>query len=55
MSIADRLLRAGRKLSDTASALRFGPPVAFVYNPLDYARRAHARYVKAYADGGEAR
>ncbi len=30
--------------------LRFGPPVSHVYNPLDYARRAHDAYVEAYGD-----
>jgi single-strand selective monofunctional uracil DNA glycosylase len=38
LSIADRLSRE-------LGALRFRPPVAFVYNPLDYAREAYAAYV----------
>jgi single-strand selective monofunctional uracil DNA glycosylase len=29
--------------------LRFGPPVSHVYNPLEYARKAHDRYLKRYA------
>lgn len=35
------------------SALRFAPPVAHVYNPLDYAAAPHAQYVDRY--GGEPR
>jgi len=38
LAIADRLAR-------DLDALRFRPPVAFVYNPLDYARAAYAAYV----------
>jgi single-strand selective monofunctional uracil DNA glycosylase len=40
---------AARDLAREVAPLRFGPPVAFVYNPLDYAGRAHARYVARYA------
>ena len=32
------LLAIADRLSDELAALRFRPPVAFVYNPLDYAR-----------------
>ncbi len=31
--------------------LRFAPPVACVYNPLDYAWAAHAEYLERYAIG----
>jgi len=51
MPTADRLLRAEKKLSHAAGALSFRAPVAYVYNPLDYAWRPHARYVRTYADG----
>jgi single-strand selective monofunctional uracil DNA glycosylase len=37
--IADRLVK---KLHP----LRFGPPVQYVYNPLEYARRAYRQYVQ---------
>jgi single-strand selective monofunctional uracil DNA glycosylase len=40
---------AARDLAREVAPLRFGPPVACVYNPLDYAHRAHARYVASYA------
>ena len=42
LSIADRLSRE-------LAALRFRPPVEFVYNPLDYARDAYAEYVGRFA------
>ncbi len=44
LGIADRLVRDLR-------SLRFGPPVTHVYNPLDYARAAHADYVERYGRG----
>lgn len=43
------LFRAARKLSAAVSALKFGLPVACVYNPLDYAWPAHAAYLRRYA------
>jgi single-strand selective monofunctional uracil DNA glycosylase len=30
------------------SKLTFGPPVAFIYNPLDYARKPYKLYLKRY-------
>jgi single-strand selective monofunctional uracil DNA glycosylase len=33
------------------SALRFAEPVCHVYNPLDYARVPHERYLERYGDG----
>ena len=30
-------------------ALRFGPPVTHVYNPLEYARQPYAQYLRSYA------
>jgi single-strand selective monofunctional uracil DNA glycosylase len=47
-AIARRVAAAARDLAHEVAPLRFGPPVAFVYNPLDYARRAHERYVARY-------
>ena len=43
------LRTAARRLSRDVAALRFAAPVARVYDPLDYARRAHAAYLDAYA------
>ena len=46
-----RILAASRKLARDAGALRFGPPVSWVYNPLDYARVCHEAYLARYAAG----
>ena len=44
----DAPLDIARALSRTANSLRFAPPVAHVYNPLDYAAEAHAAYLSRY-------
>jgi single-strand selective monofunctional uracil DNA glycosylase len=49
-SRAGALRAAARRLSRDVSALRFAAPVSRVYDPLDYARRAHAAYLDAYGD-----
>jgi single-strand selective monofunctional uracil DNA glycosylase len=41
-----------RELSDQVERLRFGPPVACVYNPLAYARAPHEAYLARYARPG---
>lgn len=38
-----------RALSEAVSRLKFMPPVAYVYNPLDYARAPHEDYLRRYA------
>jgi len=43
-----RLIQATGSLSEKCSALSFSDPVAFVYNPLVYARRPHERYLSLY-------
>ena len=45
---AHQLLAAARRLSCAAERLRFGPPVACVYNPLDYAWEAHEAYARQF-------
>jgi single-strand selective monofunctional uracil DNA glycosylase len=45
------LTDVSRRLSRAADALRFGPPVTHVYNPLQYAWRAHAAYLRRYGRG----
>ena len=50
-SVAQRLRTASRQLSREVSALGFGEPVTHVYNPLEYARKTHDAYVRAYGDG----
>lgn len=47
---ADSLILSAGKLRDAVNKLRFGEPVAYVYNPLDYAWAAHESYVRRYAD-----
>ena len=49
MTISKELIRLTRGLSLEAGALRFGAPVAFVYNPLEYARLPHEAYLERYA------
>lgn len=51
MSRARRLKAAGQDLCDRVDRLDFAPPVAFVYNPLRYAREVWHRYLERYADG----
>ncbi|HLS56462.1 MAG TPA: uracil-DNA glycosylase family protein [Zeimonas sp.] len=50
MSATD-LIQAARELSRAVATLRFGPPVAHVYNPLDYAWLAHEAWLRRYGDG----
>ena len=50
MSRGDSLARAARKLSGAVSKLTFAPPVAFVYNPLDYAWATHAEFLARYGN-----
>jgi single-strand selective monofunctional uracil DNA glycosylase len=42
------LVQVSRELSERVSALSFAPPVAYVYNPLAYARAPHEAYLKRY-------
>ncbi len=51
MSCADALIAATRQLSSDLEEISFGPPVAYVYNPLDYAWEMHEAYLRRYADG----
>src|SRR5689334_19565275 len=50
-SEADSLISAAAKLRDAVGKLRFVPPVASVYNPLDYAWPAHELYLRRYGAG----
>ena len=47
--IARQVWNAGRALSRAMRGLTFSAPVAFVYNPLEYARAAHRIYVDRFA------
>ena len=48
-AISRRVAAAARDLAQEVAPLRFGPPVACAYHPLDYARRPHALYVARHA------
>ncbi len=45
------LARIARRLAREADALAFGPPVAYVYDPLDYAWAPHRDYLRRYGAG----
>ena len=42
------LVAVSRKLSARVARLKFGAPVTHVYNPLEYARAPHERYLERY-------
>lgn len=48
-SPAEALLRAARALSGELAHLRLPPPVAHVYDPLQYAWASYAQYVERFA------
>lgn len=45
------LLSTAEALARDVKVLHFGPPVTHVYNPLEYARRPHSRYLEKYGAG----
>ena len=45
------LVDISRQLSTEVDSLSFGDPVAYVYNPLDYAWKPHKAYVEKYGSG----
>jgi single-strand selective monofunctional uracil DNA glycosylase len=49
MGVPERILASERELSRALARLRFGAPVTHVYDPLQYAWRPHAAYVRRYA------
>ncbi len=48
---AELLIRHARELSAAVERLRFKPPVAYVYNPLDYAWAAHELFLRKFGGG----
>jgi single-strand selective monofunctional uracil DNA glycosylase len=46
-----RLITAAAALRDAVNRLQFAPPVAHVYNPLDYAWAPHEAYLRAFGRG----
>lgn len=47
--VANEMIAAARVLKDAVNLLSFGDPVAYVYNPLDYAWDPHEMYLRMYA------
>ena len=45
------LITAALKLREALRPLRFAPPTACIYNPLDYAWEAHEAYLKRFGAG----
>ena len=45
------LVEIARRLRNDAGRLRFAKPVAYVYNPLDYAWKPHRAYLERYGQG----
>jgi single-strand selective monofunctional uracil DNA glycosylase len=45
------LIDAAQELKRRAGSLRFGAPVAYVYNPLEYAWEAYRSYLESFAAG----
>lgn len=45
------LVAISRKLRQRVEALRFAPPIDYVYNPLDYAWKPHSAYLQRYGEG----
>ena len=51
MNRARQLIAATRELSAAVGSLKFSDPVAYVYNPLDYAREMHELFLSRYGNG----
>lgn len=45
------IITAALKLREALRPLRFAPPTACIYNPLDYAWAAHEAYLKRFGSG----
>ena len=50
MTKADELIATARKLTARVGRLKFAAPVTHIYNPLDYAWRAHEIYLRRFGD-----
>lgn len=49
--VAARLVAISQQLSEEVGGLAFAEPVAFVYNPLDYAWELHRQYLERFGAG----
>lgn len=50
-AVTNKVLTAAGELAEASQRLRFAPPVAWVYNPLDYAWASHEAYLRRFATG----
>ncbi len=51
MSQAGKLVRLSRQLSASYAGIAYQSPVAYVYNPLDYAAEPHECYLRRWGGG----
>ncbi|MFO1512602.1 MAG: single-stranded DNA-binding protein [Verrucomicrobiota bacterium] len=51
ISTSKQLIAAAHELSEQVGRLKFKAPVTHVYNPLDYAWRAHEEYLRRFGHG----
>lgn len=49
-SVSEQIIAATDELSAAVGALTFSSPVAYVYNPLEYARELHETYLRRFAN-----
>jgi len=47
----NKLIQISRELSESVDVLRFCNPVAYVYNPLRYAKEPHEMYLEKFGGG----
>ena len=52
-ALPDKLASAAKKLTKALAPLAFSEPVAYVYNPLDYAWKSHLQYLKEFGGGSK--
>ena len=50
---ANALIKISRRVAKKSAAIEYGAPAAFVYNPVEYAAKAHEAYLKKF--GGRAK
>jgi single-strand selective monofunctional uracil DNA glycosylase len=51
MNHSAKLIASARRLNKALGDLRFAPPVAWVYRPLEYAWEPHRMYLERFAQG----
>jgi single-strand selective monofunctional uracil DNA glycosylase len=49
-SISEQLVQAARSLRLKVARLHFAAPVAYIYNPLEYAWEGHSAYLRRYGN-----